>query len=61
MNIENIGKNAVIPGFIAMDVALLSHWISLSLIGIVGFAAVLVIAGIGALDYRISFKKLIDR
>jgi uncharacterized membrane protein HdeD (DUF308 family) len=63
MNIENILKTAVIPGAIAIALAVvvLSHVIPVSMDSVIGFGSVLVVAGIAALEYRISFKSLFGR
>lgn len=61
MNTENILKTAVIPGAIALAAVLLSLLIPLSMDSVIGFGSVLVVAGIAALEYRISFKSLFGR
>ena len=61
---ENILRNAVIPGIIALTAFLLSVGIPFNedrADHLVGFGAVLVLVGIVAVEYRISFKRLIGR
>jgi hypothetical protein len=57
-------RTAVIPGLIALAAFLLSVRIRFNAAradDIVGFGAVLVLMGIMALEYRISFKRLFGR
>lgn len=64
MTKENILRTAVIPGFIALTAFLLSVGIPFNqnrADHVVGFGAVLVLIGILAVEYRISFKRLIGR
>jgi hypothetical protein len=61
MNIENILKTAVIPGFIALAAVLLSLFVPITMDSIIGFGSVIIVAGIAALEYRLTFKKLFGR
>ena len=57
----NLLKTAVIPGVIALAVILLSFRIPIHAENVAGFGTVLVLAGIAALEYRLSWRQLIGR
>jgi hypothetical protein len=61
MNIENVLKTTVIPGAIASAAVLLSLYVPITLDSIIGFGSVIIVAGIAALEYRLTFKKLLGR
>lgn len=54
-------KTAIIPGLIALAVALLSFRIPFNADGLAGFGSVLILAGIAALEYRVSWRQFVGR
>lgn len=58
---NNTVINAVIPGVIALAAIVLSFRYLASADSILGFAGVVAILGIAALEYRLSWKRVFGR
>ncbi len=57
----NILSKAVIPGVIALAAIALSFRLPVNADSILGFATVLTVVGLGALEYRVSWKTIFGR
>jgi hypothetical protein len=61
MKYDNILKRAVIPGLIAATAILLFLRTQANADAVIGFVSVAIIAGVVAMEYRLSWKWLLGR